>query len=145
MQDHTDTADADVASIREHVELLFEAYLTEDRDALLRGRLPEWKGFQLRSTHLIRGVEDYARELDKALGAIKVQRYEFLDFEVEVLGDVALVYYIARDWLDVSNPKGDVSTPTTALIRALDVYRRVDGDWIQAGSNISAIPDDSDG
>lgn len=27
------------------------------------------------------------------------------------------------------------------LIRSIDIYRRIDGSWIQVGSNICAIPD----
>ena len=74
-------------------------------------------------------------DLETALQNVAVTRYEFLDFEVDVRGDVALVYYVARDWLNT--PEGE----TTILVRALDVYGLQGDGWIQIGSNICLVPD----
>ena len=126
---------AAAAEIRSHVEALFEAFLAKDRNALRNGRAEDWRGFQIPSTTLIRGVDDYMVDLETALQNVAVTRYEFLDFEVDVHTDVALVYYVARDWL--SSPEGE----TTILVRALDVYGLKDGGWIQIGSNICLVPD----
>lgn len=126
---------AAAAEIRSHVEALFEAFLAKDRNALRDGRAKDWRGFQIPSTTLIRGVDDYMVDLETALQNVAVTRYEFLDFEVDVHSDVALVYYVARDWL--SSPEGE----TTILVRALDVYGLKDGGWIQIGSNICLVPD----
>ncbi len=123
--------------IRAHVESLFEAFLSGDRHTLRSGRLSHWKGFQIRSTALISGIDEYMFELEKALGTLRVERYEFLDFEIDVLGDVALVFYVARDWLTPGEGR-----PETVLLRALDVCRRADGRWTQAASNINSVADD---
>lgn len=141
-REDTDAASA-VEEIRRHVVGLFDAYLAEDRDALRRGRIPDWKGFQIRSTRLIRGVDAYMDELERVMGALRVERYEFLDFEVEVEGDIAFVYYLARDHLASTDPGSADPDPATVLIRSLDVYRRIDHRWVQAGSNICAVPDPS--
>lgn len=130
----TATSEAAV-EIRDHVEALFEAFLAKDRDALRKGRVEDWRGFQIPSASLIRGVDDYMVDLETALENVAVTRYEFLDFEVDVHGDVALVYYVARDWL--STPEGE----KTILVRALDVYGLKDDGWIQIGSNICLVPD----
>ncbi|HEX6222664.1 MAG TPA: nuclear transport factor 2 family protein [Acidimicrobiia bacterium] len=124
---------SDVEQITGHVFRLFDAYLEGDRAALAAGRSEDWKGFQIRSTRLIRGVDSYLEELEAVLGSLRVERYEFLDFEVEVHHDLALVYYVARDWL--ADDEG------TVLVRALDVYRRLGGSWTQVGSNICSVPD----
>jgi len=121
--------------IRAHVEALFEAFLAKDRQALRTGRVEDWRGFQIPSTTLIRGVDDYMADLETALQNVAVTRYEFLDFEVDVHADVALVYYVARDWLDSSEGEA------TILVRALDVYEQQDDGWIQIGSNICLVPD----
>jgi hypothetical protein len=76
-------------------------------------------------------------DLEAALKNLEVTRYEFLDFEVDVHTDVALVYYVARDWL--RTPDGE----KTILVRALDVYGLQSDGWIQIGSNICLVPDDS--
>lgn len=132
-----DTRSADADRIRRHVEDLFEAYLEGDLEELRRGRSADWMGFQIRSTRLVRGVDDYMAELAAVMGQLVVESYEFLDFEVEVRGDLALVYYIAKDHL----LPGDPSRPETVLIRSLDVYERLDGAWTQIGSNICSVPD----
>jgi hypothetical protein len=123
------------AEIRRHVEALFDAFLAKDRTALRNGRVEDWKGFQIPSTSLIRGVDRYMVDLESALENLEVTRYEFLDFEVDVHADIALVYYVARDWLNTSEGE------KTILVRALDVYAlELDG-WIQIGSNICLVPD----
>jgi ketosteroid isomerase-like protein len=134
MSDATNT-DEVAAEIRRHVEALFDAFLAKDRAALREGRIEDWKGFQIPSTSLIRGVDRYMVDLEAALENLSVARYEFLDFEVEVHTDVALVYYVARDWLDT--PEGE----KTILVRALDVYGLQPDGWIQIGSNICVVPD----
>ena len=96
----TTASDRAEAEIRSHVEGLFDAFLANDRDALRDGRVADWRGFQIPSTTLIRGVDRYMVDLETALQNLKVTRYEFLEFEVDVHDDIALVYYIARDWLD---------------------------------------------
>ena len=129
------TTDEVAAEIRRHVEALFDAFLAKDRVALREGRIEGWKGFQIPSTSLIRGVDRYMVDLESALENLSVTRYEFLDFEVDVHTDIALVYYVARDWLDT--PEGE----KTILVRALDVYGLQSDGWIQIGSNICVVPD----
>jgi len=124
--------------IRDHVTGLFEAYIAGDLDTLREGRTADWKGFQIKSTRLVRGVDDYMTELRSVMGGLKVERYEFLDFDVDVHGDLALVFYVARDHL-AGEPGDDGSA--TVLIRSLDVYKKVGEEWIQVASNICAISD----
>ena len=136
--DRATATDRASIEIRGHVEALFEAFLAKNRVVLRNGRIEDWKGFQIPSTALIRGVDDYMVDLETALENVAVTRYEFLDFEVDLHGDVALAYYVARDWL--ATPEGE----TTILVRALDVYERRHDGWIQIGSNICLIPDSQD-
>ncbi len=136
LPDSTDSsAVAAELEIRHHVEALFDAFLAKDTATLRNGRVADWRGFQIPSTSLIRGVDSYMVDLEAALQNLEVTRYEFLDFEVDVRGDTALVYYVARDWL--TTPDGE----TTILVRALDVYGREADGWIQVGSNICLVPD----
>ncbi|MFZ0013617.1 MAG: hypothetical protein WAL25_05815 [Acidimicrobiia bacterium] len=125
--------------IRGHVIGLFEAFLAGDLDTLKAGRSLDWKGFQIKSTRLVRGVDDYMTELRRVMGGLKVDRYEFLEFDVDLYADIALVFHVARDHL--SRAPGD-DGPETVLIRSLDVYRESGGEWTQIASNICAIHDD---
>lgn len=127
----------DSAALKEHVTRLFDAFLAHDVQTLRDGRTADWKGFQIRSTRIVRGVDDYTTELEAVLAGLVVERYEFLEFDVDFYGDLALVFYVARDWLGQVDGDG----PRTVLIRALDVYRRVGEEWTQIASNICALPD----
>ncbi len=126
----------DEKEIEAHVRGLFDAFLAKDRDAIESGHTADWKGFQIPSKRIVRGIDHYMGVADDLLASLKAVPYEFLEMDVDVYGDIALVYYVARDWLQ----DGDVET--TVLIRALDVYRRERGAWNQAGSNICVIADD---
>ncbi len=125
----------DEEEIEAHVRGLFDAFLTKDRDAIESGHTADWKGFQIPSKQIVRGIDQYMAAADDLLASLKAVRYEFLEMDVDVYGDIALVYYVARDWLQ------DGDKETTVLIRALDVYRRESGAWNQAGSNICVIAD----
>lgn len=59
---------------------------------------------------------------------------------MDVYDDLALVYYLARDWLASPDRDGNVPSPPTVSIRSLDVYRRVHGSWVQIGSNTARSP-----
>jgi ketosteroid isomerase-like protein len=122
--------------IREHVTTLFDAFLAKDVMTLRNGRTDDWKGFLIRSTRIVRGLDDYTNELEGMLAGLVVERYDFLEFEVDLHGEVALVFYVARDWLEPQE-----GAPTSVLIRALDVYSRAHGHWTQIASNICAVPD----
>ena len=126
----------DEEEIGAHVRGLFEAFLAKDREAIESGHTADWKGFQIPSKRIVRGIDDYMAAADDLLASLKAVRYEFLDMDIDVYGDIALVYYVARDWLQ------DGDEVTTVLIRALDVYRRENDAWNQAGSNICVIADD---
>ncbi len=134
---------ADKDAIRDHVVSLFDAYLAGDLETLRGGRTDDWQGFQIRSTRLVRGIDDYMVELEKVIGGLQVDRYEFLDFDVEVDGDLGIVYYVARDYLSDAKQEEAAPTPKTILIRSIDIYRRIDGAWTQVGSNICALSDTS--
>lgn len=136
-------AEADENAIRNHVVTLFDAYLAGDLETLRSGRTRDWKGFQIRSTRLVRGIDAYMVELEKVIGGLKIDRYEFLDFEVDVTGDLGIVYYLARDYLSDADQGDAGSAPKTVLIRSIDIYKRIEGSWIQVGSNICAITDPS--
>lgn len=122
--------------IEAHVRGLFDAFLAKDIDAIRNGHRDDWTGFQIPSRKIIRGIDEYMVAAHDLLASLKAVRYEFLEMDIQVHGDFALVYYVARDWLE------DDDGETTVLIRALDVYRFERGSWNQAGSNINVLADD---
>lgn len=118
-----------------HIHGLFQAYIRRDREAIKRGHTKDWRGFQVRSTELVRGIDAYMQNADRILETMNGKRYQLLDVDVHLYGDVAVVYYVADYW--VQNPHGQEER---VGLRSVDIYRRDPAGWNQCGSNICAIP-----
>lgn len=131
----TQTAASESKEIVDHIHGLFQAYLRGDREAIRRGHTNDWRGFQIGSDHIVRGIDAYMEVADKVLGSIKGIRYELVDTEVQVYGDVAVVFYVAKEQVRV----GDAREQEIQL-RSVDIYRREGGGWNQCGSNICFVP-----
>jgi ketosteroid isomerase-like protein len=134
------TADDDRTKILEHIHGIFRAYIARDRAAIERMHTRDWIGFQGPSTKIERGIADYMRNADRSLQTLHGTDYELLDREVQIYGDLALVYYVAR--YDYRTAEG---APGSIRLRSIDVYRRENGQWNQAGSHISVIPPENSG
>jgi ketosteroid isomerase-like protein len=75
------------------------------------------------------------KNAELSLETLKGKGFELLDSEIQVRGEVAIVYYVARyDFLDQDGHEESVP------LRSIDVYERDGDDWIQCGSHISVIP-----
>ncbi len=132
-------AATDREQIIEHIHSIFKAYLRQDRDAIRRLHTPDWTGFQGPSVKIERGIDAYMVNAEKSLQSLRGIGYELLDTEVQIYGDIALVYYVARyDYRDMEGNKDSIP------LRSVDIYRREKGEWNQAGSHITVIPQAAD-
>jgi len=130
------TAAADRAAVLAHIHTIFRAYVDRDLATIRRTHTADWTGFQGPSRRIERGLADYMANAERSLAAFRGTGYEIVDSEVQLYGDVALVYYVAR--YDYLNGNGE---PGSLGLRSLDVYRREDGGWIQCGSHITPLPE----
>ncbi len=129
------TPSDDRSLILDHIHSIFEAYLAKDREALRRTHADDWTGFLGPSTGIERGLEDYMRGAERSLQNLHGTAYRLIDTEIRLYDDTAVVFYIARyDHKD--NDDNEHSLP----LRSVDIYRRQNGEWIQAGSHITPIP-----
>ncbi|HXH60348.1 MAG TPA: nuclear transport factor 2 family protein [Fimbriimonadaceae bacterium] len=133
----TEDFDSDQKEIYEHIVGLFDSFIKKDESAVKAGHTNDWKGFQIPSKSLVRGIDDYMVKAREVMQKITAYDYEFLDMSIDVYGDVAIVLYLARDFL--RDAQGNEST---ILIRSLDVYRRESHGWNQCASNINTMSDD---
>jgi ketosteroid isomerase-like protein len=118
-----------------HIHSIFQAFLKQDRDTLRKTHSGDWVGFMGPSTQIERGLEAYMANAEKSLQHFTGTGYELLDVEVQLYGEIALVYYVAR--YDYKDSDGNANS---LPLRSVDIYRRENGDWIQAGSHIAVIP-----
>ena len=131
----TTRQDEDRQQILTHINSIFQAFLRQDREALRRTHSRDWVGFLGPSTTIERGIEAYMANAEKSLQHFRGTGYELIDTEIQLYGDIALVYYVARyDYAAEDGQTGAVP------LRSIDIYRRDGADWIQAGSHITVIP-----
>jgi ketosteroid isomerase-like protein len=120
-----------------HVHGIFRAYVNGDRDAIRRAHSADWTGFMGTSTGIERGIDDYMANADRSLERFDGTGYEILDTEVQVYGDVAIVFYVAEYRALDRRSGAEVVIP----LRSVDIYRREETGWIQSGSHIAPIPE----
>jgi ketosteroid isomerase-like protein len=129
------TVQADKEAIRRHIDGLFQAYVEKDTEAIRRGHTADWKGFQLGSRKMVRGIEQYMEAAAQTIRTFNGKSYEMLDIDIQVQGDTGIVFYLAR-W-DFKTPEGEKSV----FLRSVDIYRSESAGWNQCGSNICTVPE----
>ena len=83
----------------------------------------------------MRGIDDYMAFAERALADFRGIGYEIHEMEVQVSGDVGIVYYTAT-W----RYQDEEGVARELPLRSVDVYRRDAQGWNQCGSNICAAP-----
>jgi len=131
----TEQLERDHEGILRHIHSIFQAYLRQDHDAIRRTHTRDWTGFQGPSTKIERGIEDYMKNAVESMDRFQGTGYELLDTEVQLHGDVGIVFYVARyDYRD----KKTGETGSLPL-RSVDIYCRENEEWNQCGSHIGVI------
>ena len=127
--------DADRRAIRAHIDGLFHAYFRGDLEAIRRGHTADWTGFQIGSTEIVRGIDAYMKNAEAVLARFRGVRYVLEDVQIDLQGDRAVVFYVAREWvLDEQGKEKEIR------LRSVDLYRREPGGWNQYGSHIALMP-----
>ena len=129
-----DKRQADRDAIRAHIDSIFRAYVEKDRAKIQATHAANWRGFLTPSRTIIRGLDEYMQYADRSLKGYGFSSYKILDFDVMFYGDVALAPYIAQLGPEENHIK----------LRVLDVYAKLNGDWIQVGSYTAPHPDTQD-
>jgi len=125
----------DRAHILAHIDGIFRAYIERDRERIRATHTADWVGFQGPSVGIERGIDAYMVNADLSLDRLHGIRHEIIDHELQLYGDFALVYYVARyTYEDGEGARYELP------LRSLDVYRREVAGWIQCGSHIAVIP-----
>ena len=131
----TGTDEKDRKMILGHIHSIFKAFLDRDRHTIKKLHADDWVGFMGPSTAIERGIDAYMVNVDKSLDNFTGTGYEILDSEIQLYGDLGIVYYVAR-----YDYKDEIGELHSIPLRSVDIYRRNSGDWIQVGSHITVIP-----
>jgi ketosteroid isomerase-like protein len=126
----------DVAAIRAHLDRIFQGFIHQDGAALRAGHSTDWRGFLEGSRHIGKGIETYMQAVSWALKSpVHLTGYKILEFDVVFYGDVAVVPYICEVEI------GGEGQHFERKLRILDVFAKLNGDWIQVATDTTAHPE----
>lgn len=131
-----DERDADRAEIRKHVEGIFQAFVDKNSDKLRATHSTDWAGYSMDSRSWRQGIDAYMQGAENSLKNYGMAGFKLTSFDVVFHGDIALVFYIADVELKNANEAG------TDKMRALDIYKKQSGGWIQVASHLARHPDE---
>jgi ketosteroid isomerase-like protein len=124
----------DRQQIIDHIHSIFKAYVRQDAAEVRALHTDDWTGFRNNSRQIVKGIEGYMRGV--TFKRFKMLEYEIEDIEVQLYGDLGVVYYIAN-WKTLSIQTNEV---VSIRARAVDIYRKAPEGWNQAGSNLNILP-----
>jgi hypothetical protein len=132
-----DSRPADRDAIHAHIDSIFQAFINHDGAKLRATHAPEWRGYLEGSGTVIRGVDGYM----KAVGGggrpgnpNGMKSYKWVEFDCMFYGDSAIVPFVA----DVTASYN--GNEAHEQLRIVDFYAKLNGAWIQAGSDTQASP-----
>ncbi len=138
---------ADAASIRAHIESIFQAFIDGDEDKIYATHSEDWRGFLEGSRVPIKGIDEYMRangiDWPKPANAPKSTRYYAADTSYSVHNFD--VYFYSPE-LAVANFVGDFERNTGGAkvtlrrFRIMDIYAKRKGSWIQVASHTVIDP-----
>jgi hypothetical protein len=132
---------ADVATIRAHIESIFQAFIDKDPSKLRDTHGASWRGSMPGSGQVIRGRDGYMKSATYSATMPKGQGtvgYRISDFDVVFYGDTAVASFVAEVDMVFDAEK------TTQKLRLMDVYHREPNGWIQVASDTELHPDESE-
>lgn len=59
--------EADRKAIREHIDMIFQAYIRKDRTTIRATHAADWRGFLTSSRSIIRGIDQYMQTAERFL------------------------------------------------------------------------------
>jgi ketosteroid isomerase-like protein len=121
---------ADRQAIRAHIDSIFQAFIKKDAAALRATHAPNWLGYLEGSRTMIKGVDSYMEwnQVDPK-SPYGMKGYKMREFDMIFKGDAAFVCFVAD--VESLTPNG----PFHRALRISDFYTKVDGEWIQTGSD----------
>jgi len=126
----------DVAAIRAHLDKIFQGFIHQDGAELRAGHSTDWRGFLEGSRHIGKGIETYMQAVSWALKSpVHLTGYRILEFDAMFYGDVAVVPYICEVEI------GGEGQHFERKLRILDVFAKLNGDWIQVATDTTAHPE----
>jgi hypothetical protein len=132
-----DSRPADRDAVKAHIDSIFQAFINHDGPKLRATHAPEWRGYLEGSQTAIRGIDAYMKAVggdNQTPSPDGMKAYKFVEFDCMFYGDTAIVPFVA----DVEGSFNGI--PSHTQLRIVDFYAKLNGSWIQAGSDTQSSP-----
>lgn len=126
----------DRKEIFDHIDSIFKAFASRDKEALIQTHMPAFLGFTVRSRNTVADREQYLKEIEKFLAYQHWTSYDIIEDNVAFYDNTAIVCYIA-----VVKGKDSHFKPFESKLRIMDIYIREEKGWNLAASSVSLHPD----
>jgi ketosteroid isomerase-like protein len=135
---HGEQRQADREAVLKSLDRIFQGFIHQDAGALHDTHGAEWLGFLEGSRTVMHGLDAYMQANSGAMKSpVHMTAYKLLEVDVVFYGDVAIVPFICE--LEFGGP--GITTPGKNKLRILDVFAKLNGEWVQVGTDTAQSPD----
>jgi hypothetical protein len=129
---------ADRAAVLKSLDRIFQGFIHQDDDELRATHAAQWLGFLEGVSGVMHGVDEYmAASTSPVKSPVHMTAYKLLDSDVLFYGDVAIVPFVCE--IEIGGP--GIKQPMKNKLRILDVFAKLNGQWIQVATDTARSPD----
>ena len=129
---------ADRDAVLKSLDRIFQGFIHQDDDELRATHAAQWLGFLEGASSVMHGVEEYmAASTSPIKSPVHMTAYKLLDSDVLFYGDVAIVPFVCE--IEIGGP--GLNQPIKNKLRILDVFAKLNGQWVQVATDTERTPD----
>lgn len=126
-----DDRPADRDAVLKSLDQIFQGFIHRDVEALRVTHAPDWLGFLEGSLAVMHGNAEYMKSVGPLTSPVHLIGYKLLEVNVIFYGDVAIVPFVCET--EAGGP--GVSQPSKNKLRILDVFAKLNGEWVQVATD----------
>jgi len=128
----------DREAVLKSLDKIFQGFIHQDDEALRVTHAAQWLGFLEGASSVMHGVEEYmAASTSPVKSPVHMTAYKLLEIDVLFYGDVAIVPFVCQ--IEIGGP--DIKEPIKRKLRILDVFAKLNGEWVQVATDTAQSPD----
>jgi ketosteroid isomerase-like protein len=125
-------------AVLKSLDRIFQGFIHQDSETLRATHGIEWLGFLEGSLTVMHGNSEYMQSVSGAMTSpVHMTGYKLLEVDVVFYGDVAIVPFVCE--IEVAGP--GVTQPSRNKLRILDVFAKLNGEWVQVATDTAQSPD----
>ncbi len=129
---------ADREAVLKSLDRIFQGFIQQNDEELRVTHASQWLGFLEGVSSVMHGVDEYmAASTSPVKSPVHMTAYKLLDSDVLFYGDVAIVPFVCE--IEIGGP--GLKQPIKNKLRILDVFAKLNGQWVQVATDTARSPD----